>query len=83
MYVLNSKIENARLAEKKTTTRCGIREIATTRNFVLWSFLNKRNASWHVKIWHDAKFVSWLLKEMTTASSEVEVVEVTLKIVRV
>ena len=28
---------------------------------------------------HDAKVVSWLLKEMTTASSELEVVEVTVK----
>ena len=32
--LLNSKIENAHGAEKTTTTRCGIRETATTRNFV-------------------------------------------------
>jgi len=36
-----------------------------------------------VKIRHDAKVVSRLLKEMTTTSSEVEVVEVTVKTVRV
>ena len=66
MYVLSSKIENAHWAEKMTTTRCGITERATTRNFVLWLFLNNRNALWHVKICHDAKVVSWLLNEMTT-----------------
>jgi len=68
--VLISKIENAHCAEKKTTTRCGITETATTRNFVLWLFLNNRNALWHVKICHDAKIVLWLLKEMTTTSSD-------------
>jgi hypothetical protein len=40
------------------------------RNFVLWLFLNNRNALWHVKIRHDAKVVLWLLKEMTTTSSD-------------
>jgi len=69
--------------EKTTTTRCGIRETATTRNFVLWLFLYNRNALWHVKICHDAKVVSWLLQEMTTTSSEVEDVEVTVKTVKV
>ena len=39
IYMLSSKIENAHWAEKTTTTRCGIRETATTRNFVLWLFL--------------------------------------------
>ena len=64
--------------------RCGIRETATARNFMLWLFLNKSNALWqHVKICHDAKVVSWPLKEMATTSSEVEVVEVTVKTVRV
>jgi len=53
-----------------TTMRCGIRETATMRNFVLWLFLNKRNALWHVKICHDAKVVLWLLTEMTTTSSD-------------
>ena len=72
MYVcvLRSKIENAHWAEKTMTTRCGIRETATKRNFVLWLFLNNRNALWHVKICHDAKVVSWLLKEMTTTISD-------------
>jgi len=37
---------------------------------VLWLFLNNLNALWHVKIRHDEKVVSWLLKEMTTTSSE-------------
>jgi hypothetical protein len=37
---------------------------------VLWLFLNNRNALWHVKICHDAKVVSWLLKEMTTTISD-------------
>jgi hypothetical protein len=64
--MLSSKIENAHCAEKTTTTRCGVRETATTRNFVLWLFLNNHNALWHVKICHDAKVVSWLLKEKTT-----------------
>jgi hypothetical protein len=56
------------LSEKKktTTTRCGIRETSTTGNVALWLFLNNGNALWHVKICrHDAKVVSWLLKEMT------------------
>ena len=51
-------------------TRCGIRQTATTRNFVLWLFLNNRNVLWHVKIRHDAKVVLWLLNEMTTTSSD-------------
>jgi len=37
---------------------------------VLWLFLNSRNALWHVKICHDAKVVLWLLKELTTTSSD-------------
>ena len=49
--------------------RCDIRETATTRNCVMWLFLNNRNALWHMKICHDAKVVLWLLKEMTTSSS--------------
>jgi len=51
------------LSGKTTTTRCGIRETATTRNFVLRLFLNNRNELWHVKICHDAEVVSWLLKK--------------------
>jgi len=31
---------------------------------------NNRNALWHVKIYHDGKVVLWLLKEMTTTSSD-------------
>jgi len=34
MYMLSSKIKNPQWAEK-TTTCCGIRETATTRNFAL------------------------------------------------
>ena len=33
--MLSSKTENAHGAEKTTTTRCGIRETATTRNVAL------------------------------------------------
>jgi len=55
---------------KTTTTRSGIAETATTRTFALRLFLNNHNALWHVKICHDAKVVSWLLKEMTTTSSD-------------
>ena len=66
--MLRSKIENAHWAEKLTTTRCGIREITTTRNFVSWLFLNNHNALWHVKICHEAKVMSWLLQEMTKTS---------------
>jgi len=33
--MLSSKIENAQWAEKTTTTRCGIRETATTQNVEL------------------------------------------------
>jgi len=40
------------------------------QNFVLWLFLNNRNALWHVKICHDAKVVLWLLKEMAPTSSD-------------
>jgi len=49
---------------------------------MLWLFLNNLNVLWHVKICRDVEVVSWLLKEMTT-TSEVEVVEVTMKTVRV
>ena len=44
VFLLSWKIENAHWAEKTTTTRCGIRETATTRNFALWLFLNNRDA---------------------------------------
>jgi len=71
IHMLSPKIENAHCAgEKRSTTRCGITETATTRNFVLWLFLNNRNALWHVKIRNDAKVVLWLLKEITTTSSD-------------
>ena len=40
------------------------------RNIMLWQFLNNRSTLWHVKICHDAKVVSWLLKETTTTSSD-------------
>jgi hypothetical protein len=70
IYMLSSKIENAHWAEKTTTACRGIRETATTRNFVLWLFLNNRNTLWHVKICHDAKVVLWLLKELTTPISD-------------
>ena len=50
--------------------RYGFRETVATRNCVLWLFLNNRNALWHVKIRHDAKVVLWLLKEMSTTSSD-------------
>jgi hypothetical protein len=57
LCVLSSKIENAHWAERTNTNCCGFRETATKRNFVLWLFLNKQNALWHVKICrHDAKF---------------------------
>jgi len=39
--MLRLKIENAHWAEKTTTTRCGIRETTTTRNFVLWLFFKQ------------------------------------------
>jgi len=32
------------LSRKNDQTRCGIRETATTRNFVLWLFLKKTTA---------------------------------------
>ena len=68
VYMLSSKIENAHWTQKTTATHCCVWETETTRNFVLWLFLNNRNAFWHVKICHEAKVVSWLLKEMTTSS---------------
>ena len=43
------------LSGKTTTTRCGIRETATTRNCVLWLFLNNHNALWHERNSHNAK----------------------------
>jgi hypothetical protein len=42
------------------------------RKFVLWLFLKNHYALCHVKICHDAKIVSWLLKEMTTTSSDLK-----------
>ena len=62
IYLLSLKIENVHWAERTTTTCCGIIGKPTTWNILLWLFLNNRNALWHVKICHDAKFVSWLLK---------------------
>jgi len=41
--------------KKTTTTRCGIRETATTRNCVLWLILNNNNALWHERKNHNAK----------------------------
>jgi len=35
VHMLSSNIEKAHWAEKTTTTRCGIRQTATTRNFAL------------------------------------------------
>jgi len=77
--MLSSKIENTHWAEKMTTTRCGIRETATKRNFVLWLFLNNRNVLWHVKICHDAKVILWLSMEMTTMSSDFKKIPQTAK----
>jgi len=61
MYVLRSKIENAHWAEKTTTERCGITEMATTRNCVLWLFVNNHNTLWDERKSHNAKC---LLNEM-------------------
>ena len=41
--------------KKTTTARCGIKEIAITRNCVLWLFLNNHNALWHERNSHNAK----------------------------
>jgi hypothetical protein len=57
------------MSEKKTRTRCGNSETATTRNFSLWTFSNSHNASWHVKNCHEAKFALWLLEKTTTMRS--------------
>ena len=38
------------LGGKTTTTRCGIRETAITRNVMLWLFSNNHNALWHLKM---------------------------------
>ena len=43
VYMLSLMMENTHWAEKKATTRCGIRERAKTRNFVLWLFLNNHD----------------------------------------
>ena len=55
IQMLHSKIENAHWEEKLTTTRCDIRETVTTRNCVLWLFLNNHNALWHERNCHKAK----------------------------
>jgi len=68
--MLRSKIENAHWTEKKTTTRCCIRETVITRNVVLWLFSNNHNALWHLKIYRDAKVVAWLLKGMLSSKIE-------------
>ena len=78
--MLSSKIKNAHWVEKMTTTRSGIRETATTRNFVLWLFLNNHNALWHVKICHDAKVVLWLSKEITTSLDFMKIPQTTKEI---
>jgi hypothetical protein len=76
MYMLRSNSENAQWAEKKTRTRCGNSETATTRNLALWTFCNSHNAFWHVKNCHEAKFASWLLeKTTTTCSGNIELLE--------
>jgi len=54
VYMLRSKIKKAHWVEKTTTTRCGIREMATPRNCVLWLFVNNHN-SWHERESHNAK----------------------------
>jgi len=38
------KDRKSSLSRKKSTTRCGIRETATTRNFVLLLFLSNHDA---------------------------------------
>jgi hypothetical protein len=43
IYMLSSKVKNAHWAEKMTTMHCGIRQTATTQNFVLWLFLNNHD----------------------------------------
>jgi len=70
VYVKFKDPKRSLIGGKKIETRCGITETATTRNGVLWLFLNNRKALWHVKICHDAKVVLWLLKEMATTSSD-------------
>jgi len=54
MYV-TLKDRKRSLSGKKTTTRCGIRETATARNWVLWLFLNDHSALWYEKNSHNAK----------------------------
>jgi len=44
--MLSSKIENTQWAEKTTTTHCGIRETATTRNFALWKLQWRQWGFW-------------------------------------
>ena len=60
VHMLSSKIENAHLAEKTTTTRCGITETATTRNFVLWLFLNTHDAGQIRLGWLGQVRLGWL-----------------------
>ena len=36
---------------------------------MFWLLLKSHNVFWHLKKCHDAKFVSWLLKKMTTTHS--------------
>jgi len=66
--------------EKTTKMRCGIREISTTRNSVLWLFLNNRHALWHVTIFNDVKVVLWLLKEMTTSLDFMKIPQTTKEV---
>jgi len=53
MHVLSSRIENAHWAEKTTTTRCDIRETATTRNVALEK--QPQREMWHYRNNHNAK----------------------------
>jgi hypothetical protein len=63
------KDEKRSMREKKTRTRCGNSETATTRNFASWKFCNSPKAFWHVKNCYDAKFASWLLDKTTATRS--------------
>ena len=55
IYVKSKDRKRSLGGKKKTTTRSGIRETATTRNVVLWLFFNNHNAFWHYRNSHNAK----------------------------
>jgi hypothetical protein len=51
------------------THRSNLPPDTLTRNSASWLLVKSHNAFWHFKKYHNVKFMSWLLKKMTTTCS--------------